>query len=912
MGKVLLMDLKLHVLLVDIHSGEAENSILHLLAHSFSSRYALTRVNSLQEALNVLRVDQVDLVLLDLGATGAIGLRSIDRVLKTMPMVPILVLAEQEDKQAALEAVEAGAQDYLVKTSMTADALDRVIRHGVERHRYQQRIKESEQFLRTTLDALSANIAILDSSGRIINVNKAWKDFARKNDQDPEAVSEGALYLDVCLTATGADAEFATMAAAGIQTVIDGERDVFQMEYPCHSPAEHRWFHLRVTPFPDAVKRRVVVAHENITIRKLAETRLLESERRLRLIFDTSPNCLFIKNGHGRFVMVNKATTQLYQRTEEEMLGKSDADLAILGWRAADNPGSGGNCSEGSPLQTNEETFVQKDGATRLFCVFRSPMAYADAHDGELTIAIDVSKLRETLEKLHYSELLMQTILDTVASRIIVMNRDLRVIWANLAACQHVGKVRHEVLGRYCHEIFQQESAICQDCPGEQALVENRLSTRRITTSGGKTWLTYVNPIRNDKGDIVSLVEVADDITERLALERQLQQAQKMESLGTLAGGIAHDFNNILSGILGYTELAKMKSGANPVVVEYLDEVYAAGVRATELVRQILTFSRRRNVELRPLRIQLVIKEALKLLRATLPATVELNTYISKEVDPVLADPTQIHQIIMNLCTNASHAMEPDGGVLTVRVEQIAATAQFYVQHPELTAENFVRVQVSDTGCGMTADIMASIFDPYFTTKDLGEGTGLGLAVVHGIIKEYGGEILVDSIPEEGSTFTIYLPVTPEDDLDLQAGPQRQDTGGSEHILLVEDEPVLCKLCHRILEQQGYRVTSVNDPLKALELFNNDPTAFDLVFSDVTMPRMTGEKMGLRMMAIRPGLPVLLMTGFTQELTDELVRGQGFQGLLAKPLIKNKLLNTLRVIFDNIETSRRDPKHKKG
>ena len=897
------MVLQLHILLVALHVNSDDQSIPQLLVHSGTTNYTLTRIKGLETGLTFLQASQVDLVLLDIGrVSGAIGLQAIDRVCTTMPGVPIIVLADQEDTETALKTVEVGAQDYLVKTHITADALDRVIRHGVERHRYQQRIKESEQFLRTTLDVLSANIAILDNSGRIIKVNKAWKEFARENDQASESVSEGAQYLDICLKATGTDVEIATMAAIGIKAVIEGERDAFQIEYPCHSPEQQRWFHLRVTPFPDVGRRRVVVAHENITSRKLAEMALSESERRLRLIFDTSPNCMFIKNGQGHFVMVNKATAQLYQRDEQEMLGQSDAALSKSGWQRVADTLPRENCPSGTVSQTIEETFVQDDGTTRLFCVFRVPMAYDDAKDYELTIAIDVSKLKEILGKLHHSELLMQTILDTVASRIIVMNRDLRVIWANLAACRHGNKERIDIIGRYCHEVFQQESAVCQDCPVEQAIVENKLSERSIKTSGGRTWLTYVNPIQNDAGEIVNLVEVADDITERLTLERQLQQAQKMESLGTLAGGIAHDFNNILSGILGYTELAKMKSVNNPALVGYLDEIYAAGIRATELVRQILTFSRRRNVELRPFRIQLVIKEALKLLRSTLPATVELHSQISKDIDPVLADPTQIHQIIMNLCTNAFHAMEPDGGTLTVRVEQITATAQFYTQHPDLTAESYILVQVSDTGCGMTADIMASIFDPYFTTKDLGEGTGLGLAVVHGIVKEYGGEILVHSIPEEGSTFTIYLPVTPEKELAPQPGAQRHDIDGSERILLVEDEPVLCKLCHRILEQQGYQVTSVNDPLKALELFGKDPEGFDLVLTDMTMPRMTGEKMGLHMMAIRPGLPVLLMTGFTQQLTDELVRQQGFQGLLAKPLIKNNLLNKLREIFSGTGT----------
>jgi len=890
----------LHILLVEDNPGDAD-LIQDILSDSISIKCIFTLTNRLEEACQIVASTQVDLILLDLSLPDCNGLTTVKRMFAAAESVPIIILTGHDDRQMAIEAVKAGAQDYLVKGKLGVDVFERVIRYSLERHRNRQQVKESERFLRATLDALTAHIAILDHTGQILSVNKAWVDFARNNDANLESIGEGVNYFDICATVTGEDADTATAVAAGIRAVINKEREEFQIEYPCHSPSQPRWFHLRVTPFPGARQRRVVLAHENITARKQADEALVASEQRIRQVFDTSPNCLFIKDKQGCYVMVNTATARLFNRTSTEMIGASDRDLITGGWRKIDPTSLRLRTLEepnDTAPETNEEAFIQEDGTTHWFRTFRAPIAFADIPDCELTIAVNITLQRQAREKLRLSEVLMRTILDTLTSRVILMNRDLRVIWANRAASAHAAQKQRQVIGAHCYDLFYHQGEACKNCPALQALTEGRLSEQVIRTSHGRTWLTYAIPIRDDREAIINVVEVADDITDRLSLEGQLRQAQKMESLGTLAGGIAHDFNNILAGVLGYTELAKAKA-VDPTLREYLDEVFSAGVRATELVRQILTFSRRRSTELQPLQVPLVIKEALKLLRSTLPTTVELKTWIAKEVDPVLADPTQIHQIIMNLCTNASHAMEPNGGVLSVIIDQITPEPAFFERHPDLHPGSYLQLRVSDTGCGMTENIISSIFDPYFTTKDLGEGTGLGLSVVHGIVKEYGGEILVDSIPEQGSTFTILFPVTAQTAFNPNAEGERPGTAGSERILLVEDEPILCNLYHKFLDQAGYRVTPCNNPLKALELFQQSPDAFDLVLSDVTMPRMTGDAMGQQMMALRPELPVVLMTGFSYHLSEEAAQAQGFRALLNKPLVKNALPLKLREILKN-------------
>ncbi len=891
----------LHILLVEDKSRDAD-LIQEILADSASMKFVFTLADRLEDAFQILVNTQVDLILLDLDLPDSKGLVTVEKMYEVAESVPILVLTAQDDRMMGIAAVKAGAQDYLVKGKIDVDVFERVIRYSLERHWNRQRVKESEQFLRSTLDALSAHIAILDTKGSILSVNKAWVDFAEKNQASLEAIGEGANYFDNCEAVTGENADTADQVRSGIRAVMNGELDEFQIEYPCHSPTVQQWFHLRATPFPGSPQRRVVVAHENITPKKQAEEALIASEKRIRKIFDTSPNCLFIKDRFNRYIMVNKTTARLFNSTCEAMIGKTDAELGTVSW-ANENAPSWFSLPlevENNGMQhTKEESFVQKDGTTHWFRIFKAPIAVADVPDCVLTIAVNITLQREAREKLRSSELMMRSILDTLTSRVVLMDRDLRILWANRVAADYAKNESGQFIGYPCYDIFHHQEEICPNCPAVEAIKGGCLSELVKKTTQGRTWVIYAIPIRNDLNEITNVVEVADDITDRLFLEEQLRQAQKMESLGTLAGGIAHDFNNILSGILGYTELAQMKAEGNPTLKNYLDEVFSAGVRATELVRQILTFSRRRGAELQPLQVPLVVKEALKLLRSTLPTTVELKTSIAKEVDPVLADPTQVHQIIMNLCTNANHAMEPDGGILTVTIEQATPTPQFFEQHPDLTPGSYLYLRVKDTGCGMSPALISSIFDPYFTTKDLGEGTGLGLSVVHGIVKEYGGEVLVDSVPERGSTFTILLPVTSKAGLGLETTKIGKALAGSEHIMLVDDEPVLCEVYKRFLEHYGYRVTTFNDPLKALKAFRDTPQAFDLVLSDVTMPRMTGEKMGLHMRAVRPELPIVLMTGFSHHLNEELARKQGFMDLMIKPLAKNSLLLRLREILNN-------------
>lgn len=379
-------------------------------------------------------------------------------------------------------------------------------------------------------------------------------------------------------------------------------------------------------------------------------------------------------------------------------------------------------------------------------------------------------------------------------------------------------------------------------------------------------------------------------------LEKQLQQAQKMEAVGTLAGGIAHDFNNILFAIMGYSEMARLQLAPDDKIAKDLDQVIKAGHRATDLVQQILTFSRQAEENLQPLKVQFILKEALKLLRASLPTTIELNVSIDTDCRPILADPTQMHQVLMNLCTNAKDAIGEESGSLTVSLSEREFTAGGILSDcPQITSGTYLDLEVSDTGSGMDDLTLSKIFDPFFTTKEKGKGTGLGLAVVHGIVKQHRGEITVVCDPIQGTTFHIYIPVIdeewqPPEQEKLEAIPQ----GSGERILLVDDEAVLSNMLQKILESIGYSVVAFTSSIEASEAYEKNPDGFDLLITDMTMPEMTGVDLSRKLLSLRPDLPIVLCTGFSEAINEEKARSYGIREYLKKPVDKHILAKAIR------------------
>lgn len=400
------------------------------------------------------------------------------------------------------------------------------------------------------------------------------------------------------------------------------------------------------------------------------------------------------------------------------------------------------------------------------------------------------------------------------------------------------------------------------------------------------------------KGVISGYVVSSRDITEMHKMEEKLRQAYKMEAIGTLAGGIAHDFNNLLGIILGYAELAMQQTEKESETYKSLVTIQEASQRATDLVKQILTFCRQGEQTFYPVQIDLIIKEVVKFVRASLPATIEIQTKIESK-SLVLADPTQIHQVMMNLCANAGHAMKDKGGILTITLSNEDLDEHSTKFLPRLEPGRYVKLSVSDTGTGIPPEIIDRIFDPFFTTKQIGEGTGMGLSVVHGIVESCNGSISVYSEPNQGTVFHVYLPV-----MDVQT-QQTMDQPvpipmGSERVLFVDDEVKLARAGKGILEQLGYKVDISTSGSEAYEKFRQDPDRFDLIITDLTMPHMTGKELAFKIRALRPKIPIIMITGIISQATNETLDPSLIDKIIMKPVTTRDIAMAIRrVLKDN-------------
>lgn len=483
------------------------------------------------------------------------------------------------------------------------------------------------------------------------------------------------------------------------------------------------------------------------------------------------------------------------------------------------------------------------------------------------------------------------------AESIIVTDPEGTIQYVNPAFTRVTGYSRNEVLGH--------NPRILQSGQHDPAFYEEMWAT----LGRGESWSGHfinrkkngtifeetasISPIQDETGNIISYVAVKHDVSDRVAFEKQLRQTQKLEALGTLAGGVAHDFNNILTAILGYGEMVMNELPEGSSLREDQQEVLIAGHRAAELVKQILTFSNRREQELRPLRVQSIAQEAIKLLRATIPAHIEFKLNIDEGCDPILGDPTQIHQVVMNLCTNACHAMREKGrGVLGVVLTAVELESE-EVHTIDLRPGSYVRLEVSDTGQGMDKAILERIFEPYFTTKAQEEGSGLGLFLVHGIAQKMGGGITVFSEIDTGTTFHVYFPRIGSPAIKASL-PVMSAQGGNERILVVDDEEKIVNLEQQVLGKLGYQVTAATSSVEAWQMVKEHPENFDLIITDMSMPHMSGIELATKIIELRKDMPIILCTGYSEIINQEKAKAMGICGYLMKPATKDSLATAIR------------------
>ena len=514
---------------------------------------------------------------------------------------------------------------------------------------------------------------------------------------------------------------------------------------------------------------------------------------------------------------------------------------------------------------------------------------------------------KTTRQALQESEERLRTVYETFPDPVtIIQLADGRCVDVNSAFTRVTGWDCEEVIGKTAADLdiwpHPEEREKLTAGIAQHGKIENLEAKFRLKDGSVITALMSAVLIQlNDKPHVITITRDISELKaaqeEREQLKTQLIQAQKMEAIGTLAGGIAHDFNNILGAIIGYAEMALYDTQKDSMEHYNIDQVLRAGHRAKDLVKQILAFSRKSEQDKNVISLAPVINETLKLLRASLPTTIEIKQNIEPNLDAIFADPTQMHQVVMNLCTNSAHAMRDTGGILTVELTNVDLRIKETAQYPDLNPGPYVKLSISDTGHGMDSTTMDRIFDPYFTTKDLDKGTGMGLAVVHGIIKGHSGGIQVQSKPGKGARFDILFPImgkqTPSETEELKALPT-----GNEHILLIDDEETLIDLGKNMLRKLGYSVETRTSPLEALEIFRAEPHKFDLVISDMTMPGMTGDILASEVMNIHPDTPVIICTGYSERIDEQRATNLGIKGLMMKPFTIRRLSKTIRDVLD--------------
>ena len=489
----------------------------------------------------------------------------------------------------------------------------------------------------------------------------------------------------------------------------------------------------------------------------------------------------------------------------------------------------------------------------------------------------------------------------------VLIHCDGEIVFANPTMSEIMGGTSEDLLGKpvmdIVHEDFRALAGERVELIRSQQEALPRVEMKFIRLDGSDVEVDVVSIPFTFEGRF-AVQTVVRDISDYKIVEERLRHSQKMEALGTLAGGIAHDFNNILFAILGCNELAMEDVEKDSSVYELLTEIHVSAHRASDLVEQILTVSRKAERERKPVRVQAIAEEALKLVGKTLPATIEVLQSTNADCGPVMTDPTEIHQIFMNLCTNSYHAMLEHGGVLKVQVEQVNVESEQTPNHSELGPGAHVRITVSDTGHGMDAETLERIFEPYFTTKGAGEGTGLGLATVHAVVKACQGAISVESAVGQGTTFEILLPCCPHE---VDAADIEEDVdevavyNGTERVLVIDDEQPIVDVLSMLLKRRGYDVTAFTNSEAAADAFRADPNAFDLILTDQTMPKLTGAQFSEQALELRPGIPIILCTGHSDLVNRESAARMGVRGYLKKPIIARELTRTVRRLLDETQ-----------
>jgi PAS domain S-box-containing protein len=652
--------------------------------------------------------------------------------------------------------------------------------------------------------------------------------------------------------------------------------------------------HVEIRSYPVQIQGEASVLGiaRDISSRKRAELALMESEEKYRKIVEASPDGVTTTDLDGHITFASPRTLELHgYENAGKLLGRSAFDLIASEERKKARRNLRKVYKEGI-IRDVEYVLLRKDESR-----FSGELSSALIRDnmgepkGFVAIVKDISE-RKQIEREH---VLLWRAIEQASELIIVTKNDNSIEYVNPAIEKVMGFSEEEVLGKSVKKIFRIQdksffARLKQISQGCDLYVDN-VTAMKKNGHGCKLEIS-VSPVRDEKGTIFRYVYIVRDITQEEKIRERLRRAEKMEALGTLAGGIAHDFNNLLSSIIGYTDLSMDDVSKNSLLHSNLQEVLRAARSGKDLVKQILSFSRQDEEEKKAVRLSRVVKETLKFLRPAIPTNVKIRQNLESD-SAVMANPVQIQQVIINLCNNAVQAMSEKGGILQVNLRDIESDEDFRLSHPEITPGPFIRLTVSDTGHGIKDSIMESIFDPFFTTKEKNVGTGLGLAVVHGIVRSLGGNIFVYSKPRKGTTFQVFLPRIKSPGAS-ENHKKKSLIGKNKFILFVDDEIQIVRLAEQLLKRRGYKVSGWTNAQKALEVFQAAPENFNLAIVDMSMPKVTGDELAKRIKEIRPDIPIILCTGINAHVGDKKASYSGIEQVITKPWLNREFVKAVR------------------
>ncbi len=638
--------------------------------------------------------------------------------------------------------------------------------------------------------------------------------------------------------------------------------------------------------------------------RRLEQTTemLRESQAKYLDLYEHAEDIVFALDPHGAFTSANRSFYTEFGFSPELVAGRHftevfSSESGRTTFQAIEK------CLLGEPYVRDEQPWefetAAADGSVVTFEIRGRLIREGEAIACIQCIARNVTERKQVEMELNR----LATAIEQAVESVIILDKNGKIQYANKAFFRTSGYIREEILGRTTAFLKSNKRDDETFYRGMLSTVSTKsVWTGRISNrkKDGSTYEaeTTISPVRDKNGKVVNYVAVERDVTEEVRLESQLRQMQKMEAIGTLAGGIAHDFNNILSAIIGFSEMSLEDIEEGHPAKQYAAQILKAATRGRDLVRQIMAFSHRNDPERKHVKLDVIIREALRLLRASLPTTIDIRERIEAQPCVIFASSTQIHQVIMNLCTNAGHAMRAKGGTLEVSLSVLEVDSANEAPCLGMEPGSYLKISVSDTGEGMSKEVLGRIFDPFFTTKSPTEGTGMGLAVVHGIVKSYGGVIAVKSGPGKGAVFDVYFPKADAPETE-EAEASMNSSKGTGRILLVDDEDAIIEMSASVLSRLGYEVEATRDSMEALEIFRRNPAAFDLVITDQTMPRLTGTELARALGELRDDIPIILCTGYSEIVDRDSAKELGIRALLTKPVSRNELAESIRSALEN-------------